>query len=126
MAAATMVLLRMRQSPALPLHDSSVGGGGGGGVGVRRLGGRCSDMAAKGGKYGGGVGGERPVAAGPGGEEGVGGGGAGVDGAGDNERLMQLLRKLWAQTDALFDTTIGAESMLERPIALRNPFLFCT
>lgn len=74
-----MVLLRMRQSPALPLHDSSVGGGG-----------------------------------------------AGVDGAGDNERLMQLLRKLWAQTDALFDTTIGAESMLERPIALRNPFLFCT
>ncbi|GAB0489363.1 hypothetical protein MMPV_000581 [Pyropia vietnamensis] len=120
-----MVLLRVRQSSALPLRDGS---GGGGGVGVHRLGGRCGDMAAVG-KCTGTIGGERPVGSTPGGRcevagGGGGGGGPGGDGAGDNERLMQLLRKLWAQTDALFDTTIGAESMLERPIALRNPFLF--
>lgn len=118
-----MVVLR---SPALPLRDGS----GGGGVGVRRIGGRCGDMAAVGKRGGGAFGGERPVPGGAGGGGGEGGGGdggqVGGDGVGGNERLMRLLRKLWAQTDALFDVTIGPDSMLERPIALRNPFLFCT
>lgn len=122
-AAATMVIL---QTPALPLRNGSSGGG----VGVRRVGGRCGDTAAVGKCGGGTFGGERPMpgGAGGGGGEGVGGDGSqvGGGGGGENERLMRLLRKLWAQTDALFDITIGPDSMLERPIALRNPFLFCT
>lgn len=118
-----MVLL---QAPALPLRDGSDGGR----VGVRRVGGRCGDMATVGKCGGGAFGGERPVPGGAGGGGGEGGGDdgghVGGDAVGGNEPLMRLLRKLWAQTDALFDVTIGPDSMLERPIALRNPFLFCT
>lgn len=116
-----MVLLR---APALALRDGSDGGR----VGVRRVGGRCGDMATVGKCGGGAFGGERPVPGGAGGGGGEGGGDdgghVGGDAVGGNEPLMRLLRKLWAQTDALFDVTIGPDSMLERPIALRNPFLF--
>jgi len=90
---------------------SAVNGGGSGRLGSRRVNGRCCDMGMMRSEV-------ADKAAGGGEKEGRQGH--------DNEPVMQLQRKLWAETDALFESTIGPEALLERPIALRNPFLFCT